>query len=70
MKFFSNIKSIGFFVGLSIFLITLLTNPPAGLSVAAWHVAGISMLMAIWWATETIPLPVTALLPLALFPIF
>ena len=26
-------------------------------------------LMAIWWATEAIPLPATALLPLALFPL-
>ena len=25
--------------------------------------------MAFWWATEAIPLPVTALLPLALFPL-
>ena len=26
--------------------------------------------MAIWWATEAIPVAVTALLPLALFPLF
>ena len=25
--------------------------------------------MAVWWATEAIPVPVTALIPLALFPI-
>ena len=25
--------------------------------------------MAIWWATEAIPVPVTALLPLAFFPL-
>jgi sodium-dependent dicarboxylate transporter 2/3/5 len=31
--------------------------------------AGVAILMAIWWMTEIIPLAVTALLPVALFPI-
>jgi len=33
------------------------------------RVIGCTALMAIWWATEAIPLPATALLPLALFPL-
>jgi len=32
--------------------------------------AAIALLMAIWWMTEAIPLAITALLPLVLFPIF
>ena len=32
--------------------------------------AAIVVLMAIWWMTEAIPLAATAMLPLALFPIF
>jgi sodium-dependent dicarboxylate transporter 2/3/5 len=43
---------------------------PEGLSEDAWKVAAIVVLMAIWWASEAIPVPVTALLPLALFPLF
>lgn len=40
-----------------------------GLSHQARATAGIAVLMAIWWLTETIPLSATALLPLVLFPI-
>ena len=38
-------------------------------SSAAWFVFGVLLLMAIWWATEAVPVAVTALLPLALFPL-
>jgi len=47
----------------------MLFPPPAELSSAGWTVAAIAVLMAIWWATEAIPVAVTALLPLALFPL-
>ena len=64
-----NPKSIGFFTGLFFFSLTLCTTPPAGLTIEAWHVAGVVIMMAFWWATEAISLQVTALLPLALFPL-
>jgi len=38
-------------------------------SISAWFVFGVLLLMAIWWATEALPVAVTALLPLALFPL-
>ena len=69
MKNFSNPKTIGFFIGLIFLLFTLLTSPPAGHSNSGWYVTGVVLLMASWWATEAIPLPVTALIPLALFPL-
>ena len=31
--------------------------------------AGVAVLMAVWWMTEAIPIPATALLPLVLFPL-
>lgn len=33
----------------------------------AWRVAAVGLWMATWWATEAIPVPVTALIPLVLF---
>lgn len=46
----------------------LLSNPPAGLSETGWRVAAVGVWMAVWWLTEAIPIPATALMPLALFP--
>ena len=60
----------GFLAGLVIFFILLFMPSPEGLSSSAWKVAAIAVLMATWWATEAIPVAVTALLPLALFPLF
>lgn len=43
---------------------------PDSLSFEGKAVAGIALWMALWWMTEAAPIPVTSLLPLALFPIF
>ncbi len=47
----------------------VLTAAVSGLSPAARATAAVAVLMAIWWLTEAIPLPATALLPLVLFPL-
>jgi sodium-dependent dicarboxylate transporter 2/3/5 len=36
---------------------------------AVTRTASVAILMAIWWITEAIPIPATALLPVALFPL-
>jgi solute carrier family 13 (sodium-dependent dicarboxylate transporter), member 2/3/5 len=56
--------------GLLVFFLMLLSSPPEGLSIEGWYTAAIAVLMAIWWTTEVIPIPATAMLPLVLFPLF
>jgi len=40
-----------------------------GLTQAGRAVAAVGTLMAVWWLSEAVPIPATALLPLALFPL-
>ncbi|MGB5352036.1 MAG: DASS family sodium-coupled anion symporter [Woeseia sp.] len=60
---------IGLLLGPLLALLMLLSDAPTGLSQAAWHTAAMGILMATWWATEAVPIAVTALLPLVLFPL-
>lgn len=62
-------KSIGLFLGPVIFICFVVFPAPESMSNEAMYTAGIVLLMATWWLTEAIPIPVTALLPLVLFPI-
>jgi sodium-dependent dicarboxylate transporter 2/3/5 len=62
-------QRVGRLLGPSLALIMLLLPPPAGLDPVGWRTAAIALLMAIWWMTEAIPIPATALLPLAAFPL-
>ena len=47
----------------------LLSPAPSGLSAAGWATAALGVWMAIWWATEAVPLFATALLPLLFLPL-
>ena len=58
----------GWVLGVLALLLTVVLPPPEGLSPAGWRTAGAALLMAIFWITEPIPIPVTALLPLVFFP--
>jgi sodium-dependent dicarboxylate transporter 2/3/5 len=62
-------QRVGLVLGPVAALITALTFSPDGLPQQASIVAAIGVLMAIWWATEAIPVAITAFLPLVALPI-
>jgi solute carrier family 13 (sodium-dependent dicarboxylate transporter), member 2/3/5 len=62
-------QRVGLLLGGLVFVAMLLLPAPSGLTVAGWHTAAVAVLMAVWWMTEAIPIPATAMLPLGLFPI-
>jgi len=55
-------------LGPAAFVAILALPEPAGLSPEAWRVAAVAAFMVLWWVTEAIPIPATALLPLVLLP--
>jgi len=60
---------VGLFLGPLLAVLILFADAPAGLSDTGWKTAAIGILMAIWWATEAVPIAITALLPLVCFPL-
>ena len=54
--------------GAFVFAVLLFAPNPTDMPLVAWKVTAVAVLMAIWWISETIPVPVTALLPVILFP--
>jgi sodium-dependent dicarboxylate transporter 2/3/5 len=62
-------RRIGLLLGPLAFALTVLAAPPAGMSEAAWAVAGLTLWMAAWWMTEAVPLAVTAMLPFVILPL-
>jgi len=63
------VRQIGLFAGVALFLMTFVVAPPEGLNPVAWRVCGLALWMGVWWITEAMPLPVTALLPLVVLPL-
>ncbi|WP_018945617.1 DASS family sodium-coupled anion symporter [Thioalkalivibrio sp. AKL17] len=60
---------IGLFLGPLVFVAFLLVPPPEAFAPEAWRVLGLTLFMAVWWISEALPIPVTALLPIALLPL-
>ncbi|EEG78563.1 SLC13 family permease [Dethiobacter alkaliphilus] len=62
-------QRIGLFLGPLLFIIFLVMPTPEGMSVDAQRVLASTAWIATWWITEAIPIPVTSLLPIVLFPL-
>ncbi|HJL95763.1 MAG: anion transporter [Gammaproteobacteria bacterium] len=62
-------ENFGFLLGVIAATLVILLPSPDGLSTEGHKTAALFLLMGIWWATEAVPVAVTALVPLALFPI-
>jgi len=70
-RFSSAIKlNVGFWLGIILFWLMYLIPTPEGMSITAQKTASVTLLMVCWWISEAIPIPVTALVPLAAFPLF
>lgn len=65
----TNKQNIGLLLGPILFALTLLFVSPEGMSREAQAVLASTLWVAVWWITEAIPIPVTSLLPIILFPV-
>ncbi len=62
-------KIILLFGGLGLFTLMLVMPTPEGISPEGQRMAAVVLLMALWWIGEVVPLAVTALMPLVLYPL-
>lgn len=60
---------MGLFLGPALFVLMLVAPAPNGMSLEAQKMAAVALLMATWWMCESIPIPITSLLPIPLFPL-
>jgi len=62
-------QKTGFPLGIGLFGLVLLLPTPEGLTPEGQRAAAVAALMATWWMSEAVPIAVTALIPLALYPL-
>jgi sodium-dependent dicarboxylate transporter 2/3/5 len=64
-----NKKNIGLFLGPIVFFIVKIFCNPVDLSEQGLSILASTLWVAIWWVTEAVPIYVTALIPIILFPL-
>lgn len=62
-------KWIALVAGPLAFALLQLLQPPEGMNHSAYQIICVTAWMAVWWTAEAVPIAVTALLPIALFPL-
>ncbi len=65
------LRLLALFVGPLLGILPILISMPPfeTLSVPAWRLVGLTAWMALWWFSECVPIPATALLPLVWMPL-
>jgi len=63
-------KIFGFIIAPALFLFLIIFTDLEPDKPQVTYTLAIAILMAIWWVTEIVPLAITALLPVVLFPLF
>ncbi|MGF1544842.1 MAG: SLC13 family permease [Parvularculaceae bacterium] len=66
----SRAQSFGLAIGVAAFVLLAIVPPPPGLEKDAQVVVALLALMATWWVSEAIPIPITSLMPLVVLPSF
>ncbi len=69
MRYLPDTKRTGLLLGPALFTAVLLFFHPKGLSAEANAVLASTLWIATWWITDCIPLAVTSILPIILFPL-
>lgn len=62
-------QDIGLYLGPLLAVLVWVLPVPEGMPEIAWQVVAVAALLATWWATEAIPVPITSLIPMVLFPL-
>ncbi|WP_405247740.1 SLC13 family permease [Cellulophaga sp. Asnod2-G02] len=62
-------KTLALLLGPLLYLFFYNSSPPSGMSNDAYVMVGITLWIAVWWITEAVPIAVTSLLPIILFPL-
>jgi sodium-dependent dicarboxylate transporter 2/3/5 len=63
------VRGIAIAIGPLLGVAPLMLPRPESLTSEAWRLVGLTLWMALWWFTECIPIPATALLPLMWMPL-
>ncbi len=62
-------RAAGLIGGPLLAIVILFSPEPEGMPDEAWRMVAVTVWMVVWWLSEAVPIPATALLPLPLMPL-